>query len=56
MTDASPEAGQRLALGFLERAAARRASAPGPLQARQEALALAALRSSLGLGRPEAAE
>lgn len=44
----SPEEGRRLAVDFLEGAARRRLPALGPLQARQEALAMAALRSELG--------
>jgi len=48
MTDRSPEHGRRLALDFFTLAARRRASAIGPLQARQEALQLATIRSALG--------
>jgi glycerol-3-phosphate dehydrogenase len=46
--DRSPESGRRDALRFLESAALRRAAAVGPEQARQEALALASLRSEVG--------
>jgi glycerol-3-phosphate dehydrogenase len=42
-TGRSPEDGQRMALDFLVRAQRRRAPALGPEQARQEAIALAAL-------------
>jgi glycerol-3-phosphate dehydrogenase len=49
MTDRSPEHGRRLALDFLELGARRRISAIGHDQARQEALSLAAVRSSLGV-------
>jgi glycerol-3-phosphate dehydrogenase len=48
MTDRSPAEGRRLALRFLETATRRRLSVVGPDQARQEALALAALGSELG--------
>jgi glycerol-3-phosphate dehydrogenase len=48
MTERSPEDGLRMAHGFLAGAARRRAAAVGPDQARQEALALAALRAELG--------
>jgi len=48
LTGRSPEAGRRDALRFLESAAKRRVAAVGPEQARQEALALAALGSELG--------
>ena len=51
MTDRSPLDGHRMALGFLERAAERRASAIGREQARQEALTLASVRAELGTGR-----
>jgi glycerol-3-phosphate dehydrogenase len=44
----APREGARQALRFLARQAATRAVAVGPLQARQEALALAALRADLG--------
>jgi hypothetical protein len=40
-----------MALDFLEAAARRRVSAVGPLQARQEALALASVRAELGSSR-----
>jgi glycerol-3-phosphate dehydrogenase len=43
-----PRDGARLALRFLTRQAATRAVAAGPLQAQQEAIALASLRSELG--------
>ncbi|HEX3597678.1 MAG TPA: glycerol-3-phosphate dehydrogenase/oxidase [Polyangiaceae bacterium] len=48
MTDRSPAEGRVLALEFLERARRKRAPAMGPVQAREEALALASLRASLG--------
>jgi glycerol-3-phosphate dehydrogenase len=48
MTGRSPEEGRRLALDFLVLASRRRAAALGPAQARQEALQLATIRSSLG--------
>lgn len=48
MTDRSPQDGFRMALAFLQGAARRRLPALGPEQARQEALALASLRSELG--------
>jgi glycerol-3-phosphate dehydrogenase len=48
MTERSPEEGRGLALEFLEGARRRRAPAVGPGQARQEALALASIRASLG--------
>jgi len=48
MTDRSPQDGFRMALAFLQGAAKRRLPAMGPEQARQEALALASLRSELG--------
>jgi glycerol-3-phosphate dehydrogenase len=51
MTGRSPLDGQRMALDFLETAARRRMSAVGPLQARQEALSLASIRSELGSAR-----
>jgi glycerol-3-phosphate dehydrogenase len=51
MTGRSPLDGQRMALDFLETAARRRIGAIGPLQARQEALALSAIRSELGTSR-----
>jgi glycerol-3-phosphate dehydrogenase len=56
MTERSPRDGHRLALGFLETASRRRVSIVSPLQARQEALQLAAVRSSLGVGSHEEAE
>jgi glycerol-3-phosphate dehydrogenase len=56
MTGESPGTGRRLALDFLETAARRRASAMGPLQARQEVLALATVRASLGLEKREEPE
>ncbi len=49
MTERSPAVGRRLALEFLELSARRRASAMSPIQARQEALQLAAIRSALGV-------
>ncbi|HWO10651.1 MAG TPA: glycerol-3-phosphate dehydrogenase/oxidase [Polyangiaceae bacterium] len=51
MTGRSPLDGQRMALDFLESAARRRLGAVGPLQARQEALALASIRAELGTSR-----
>jgi glycerol-3-phosphate dehydrogenase len=51
LTGRSPLDGQRMALDFLETAARRRLSAVGPLQARQEALSLAAVRAELGSAR-----
>jgi glycerol-3-phosphate dehydrogenase len=48
MTDRAPIEGRRMALEFLHAAAARRVSIIGPEQARQEALALAALGAELG--------
>lgn len=51
MTGRSPLDGRRMALDFLESAARRRLSVVGPLQAQQEALSLAALRSQLGSTR-----
>ncbi len=51
--DADPSYGQRSALTFLRGAAARRASAVGSLQARQEALSLATLSSQLGFVEKE---
>jgi glycerol-3-phosphate dehydrogenase len=53
MTDASPAEGRRSALEFLETAARRRLGVLSPLQARQEALHLATVRSSLGLSKGE---
>jgi glycerol-3-phosphate dehydrogenase len=47
----SPREGARMALDFLALAARRRACAIGPDQARQEALALALLRSEVGEDR-----
>jgi glycerol-3-phosphate dehydrogenase len=44
----APRDGARQALRFLARQASTRAVAVGPLQAQQEALGLAALRSELG--------
>jgi glycerol-3-phosphate dehydrogenase len=46
---ADPQYGRRSALEFMTGAARRRLCALGPEQARQEALALAAQRSELGL-------
>jgi glycerol-3-phosphate dehydrogenase len=51
MTGRSPLDGRRMALDFLETAARRRLSVVGPMQAQQEALSLAALRSQLGSTR-----
>jgi glycerol-3-phosphate dehydrogenase len=51
LTGRSPLDGQRMALDFLETAARRRLSAVGPLQARQEALLLSAVRAELGSSR-----
>ncbi|MEZ4225137.1 MAG: hypothetical protein R3B13_29570 [Polyangiaceae bacterium] len=51
--DADPSYGQRSALAFLKGAAARRASAIGSAQARQESLHLASLASQLGSFSPE---
>jgi glycerol-3-phosphate dehydrogenase len=51
MTGRSPLDGQRMALDFMECAARRRLSAVGPVQARQEALALSAVRAQLGTAR-----
>jgi glycerol-3-phosphate dehydrogenase len=51
MTGRSPLDGQRMALDFLESAARRRLSVIGTVQARQEALSLAAIRSQLGSTR-----
>jgi glycerol-3-phosphate dehydrogenase len=48
MTGQSPAEGRRLSLEFLEAAARRRMAALNPLQARQEALSLATIRSALG--------
>jgi glycerol-3-phosphate dehydrogenase len=48
--DLSPREGLALARAFLTRQAATRIVALGPAQARQEALTLAHLRSSLGVG------
>ena len=53
MTGRSPDDARRMALNFLETAARRRLAAVGPLQARQEALALASLRSELGPNKRE---
>jgi glycerol-3-phosphate dehydrogenase len=51
MTGRSPLDGQRMALDFLESAARRRLSVIGTVQARQEALSLATIRSQLGSTR-----
>jgi glycerol-3-phosphate dehydrogenase len=48
MTDRSPAQGRRLSLDFLQGAVKRRLAVIGPEQARQEALALAALGAELG--------
>jgi glycerol-3-phosphate dehydrogenase len=50
MTGRSPNAGLKSAQRFLEDAARKRAPVVGPVQARQEALTLAALRAHLGSG------
>jgi hypothetical protein len=42
-----------MTLSFLESAARRRLAAVGPVQARQEALALAVLRAELGATKRE---
>jgi glycerol-3-phosphate dehydrogenase len=47
----TPADGHAMARHFVERQAAARVVAMGPAQARQEALALAHLRASLGVGR-----
>ncbi|HEY8090363.1 MAG TPA: glycerol-3-phosphate dehydrogenase/oxidase [Polyangiaceae bacterium] len=47
----SPQEGHAMACAFVERQAGTRIVAMGPAQARQEALALAHLRSSLGVAR-----
>lgn len=49
-TERAPREGQKMALSFLASSAARRKSALGPEQARQEALTLASLRAELGPG------
>lgn len=48
MTQRGPEVGRRLALEFLEGAVRRRLPVLGPIQAQQEALALAAFTAELG--------
>jgi glycerol-3-phosphate dehydrogenase len=48
-TGRSPDDGRRLAVEFLEGAVRRRLPVIGPLQARQEAFALASLRAELGV-------
>jgi glycerol-3-phosphate dehydrogenase len=53
MNGESPATGRRHALDFLDQAGRRRVCAVGPEQARQEALLLASVRSSLGLEREE---
>jgi glycerol-3-phosphate dehydrogenase len=53
MTGESPAVGRRLALDFLETGVRRRACAMGPEQARQEVLAVATVRASLGLEKRE---
>jgi glycerol-3-phosphate dehydrogenase len=50
MTGQSPERARYSALQFLNKGAERRVVALGPVQARQEALALAAVRAELGDG------
>jgi glycerol-3-phosphate dehydrogenase len=52
LTERSPREGLSLAHQFLSSAKAKRAAAVGPDQARQEALALAALRSEIGEREP----
>jgi glycerol-3-phosphate dehydrogenase len=47
----SPQEGHAMACAFVERQAGTRIVAMGPAQARQEALTLAHLRSSLGVAR-----
>jgi glycerol-3-phosphate dehydrogenase len=49
-TGRSPEVGQHMALEFLAQATRRRSAAIGPVQARQEALALTALSAEIGTG------
>lgn len=51
MTEQSPTEGHRMALDFLQGSGRRRISVLGGLQARQEALSLAAIRASLGIER-----
>jgi glycerol-3-phosphate dehydrogenase len=53
MTGRSPDDARRMTLSFLESAARRRLAAVGPVQARQEALALAVLRAELGATKRE---
>lgn len=48
--DLPPEVGRDQALRFLLRSGRRRAAALGPVQARQEALSIAAVRAELGMG------
>ena len=52
-TGLSPRAGRSQALRFLGTQAMRRSVALGPLQARQEALAIASLRAEIGLHQDE---
>jgi hypothetical protein len=52
MTGRSPNEGLLSARRFLEDAARKRAPVVGPVQARQEALTLAALRAHLGASGP----
>lgn len=56
MVGEAPSSGRSMALRFLQQAAKRRAPAIGPLQARQEALALAVVRSALGTDSQEIEE
>ena len=51
-----PREGARQALDFLERQAVTRSVALGPMQAQQEALAIASVRSELGIMRDEELE
>jgi glycerol-3-phosphate dehydrogenase len=51
-----PREGMRQALTFLERQALTRSAALGPDQARQEALAIASVRSEIGLGMSDEEE
>ncbi|MBI4700930.1 MAG: glycerol-3-phosphate dehydrogenase/oxidase [Deltaproteobacteria bacterium] len=50
----APREGMRQALGFLTQQARARAAALGPEQARQEALLIASVRASMGLGADSA--
>ncbi len=51
MTERSPEHGRRLAFDFLDTASRRRQATLSPVQARQEALQIATVRSALGVRR-----